>query len=81
MKYFLEFVAGALAEYASEVDVEQVEEPNTTIFYVHVHPADIGKLIGKHGRTISAMRAVLNAASKDKRIRVEIVENIPAPVV
>lgn len=79
MKYFLEFVAGALAEHASEVDVEQVEEQNATTFYIHVHPADIGRLIGKHGRTISAMRSILNAASKDKRIRVEIVENIPTP--
>lgn len=76
MKYFLEFIVRALVDHHEEVDIEQVDHPRSTIFYVRIHPDDVGKIIGKSGRTIGAIRTMLNAAMKDdnRRVQVEVIE-------
>lgn len=75
MKYFVEFVVSSLITYAEEVEVEESTSGNTTRFTVHVNPADIGKVIGKHGKTISAIRSLLQAAAPEgHHIRVEIAD-------
>lgn len=77
MKYFIEFVVSSLVTFADEVDVEEVEQEGTTTFYVRLNPADIGRIIGKHGKTISAIRNLLQAAaaSDGRQVRLEIIEN------
>lgn len=75
MKYFLEYVVSALVDHVQDVDIQQVDNDRASIFYVHLHPDDIGKVIGKNGRTIGALRNILNSASKDhRRIQIEIIE-------
>ncbi|MFZ5805892.1 MAG: KH domain-containing protein [Verrucomicrobiota bacterium] len=77
MKYFLEFVVSALVENREDVFIDQVEEARATVFYIRIHPSDVGRVIGKSGKTIGAIRTILNAARDDgKRVQVEIVENV-----
>jgi predicted RNA-binding protein YlqC (UPF0109 family) len=76
MKHFLDFVLRRLVDYPDDVDVREVDGEGLVTFFVTLHPADIGKVIGKSGRTISAIRTLLNAAGSkvDKRVVLEIVE-------
>lgn len=75
MKYFLEYVVDALVDHAEDVDIQQVDSDRSTIFYLHLHPDDVGKVIGRNGRTISAIRNVLSSAAKEnRRVQIEIVE-------
>jgi predicted RNA-binding protein YlqC (UPF0109 family) len=76
MKYFVEFVVSSLVTFAEEVQVEEVDQDGTTIFYVRLNPADIGRVIGKHGKTISAIRNLLQAAAArdGRQVRLELVD-------
>jgi hypothetical protein len=70
----VEFMARSLVDDPSQVKVEQVEGDAVTIFELGVAQEDIGRVIGKGGRTANAMRMLLRAASgrQGKRIHLEI---------
>ncbi|NJL18784.1 MAG: KH domain-containing protein [Bdellovibrionaceae bacterium] len=76
MKYFVEFVVSSLVQYAEEVDVQETQTDTTLAYHIHLNPADIGRVIGKKGRTIGAIRNLVNAANtrEGKRILVEVVD-------
>ncbi len=76
MKYFVDFVIRALVDFPDEVDIEEIDKDQNTLFLVRLNPADIGKVIGKNGRTISAIRSVLNAAATkaNKHVALEIAD-------
>jgi predicted RNA-binding protein YlqC (UPF0109 family) len=80
MRYFLELVLQRLIDHPDDVDLRQVEEEGQLTFQVSVHPDDVGKVIGKSGRTINAIRGVLNAAGSrhDQRVTVQLFENSAA---
>jgi len=80
MRYFLEFVLQRLIDHPDDVDLRQIEEERHLTFQVSVHPDDLGKVIGKNGRTINAIRGMLNAAGSrnDQRVTVELFENSAA---
>jgi predicted RNA-binding protein YlqC (UPF0109 family) len=79
MKYFVEFVVSSLVQYAEEVDVQETETDGTVAYKIRLNPADIGRVIGKKGRTIGAIRNLLNSASKTgKRIVVEVMDEAGA---
>lgn len=68
MKEIIVTLAKALVDQPDHVSVNQIGGLNTMILELSVAKQDIGKIIGKQGRTISAMRTILYAASaKDKR--------------
>ena len=75
-KDLVEYVAKALVDHPDQVSVESVEEPTTTTVRLKVAPADLGRVIGKQGRTARAMRTLLHAtAARSKRRAVlEILE-------
>ena len=75
-KSLVEYVAKALVDHPDQVSVESVEEPTTTTVRLKVAPADLGRVIGKQGRTARAMRTILSAASTKirKRSVLEILE-------
>jgi predicted RNA-binding protein YlqC (UPF0109 family) len=76
MKYFLEFVVSALVDRKEEVDIGQSETPRGVIYFIRVHPSDAGKVIGKNGKTIAAIRTILNSVVTDgKRVQVEVVDD------
>ena len=76
MKHFLDFVVRSLVDNPDDVQISEVTRENETGYRVSLHPADVGLVIGKGGRTISAIRSVINAANKaGDHLAVEVVEN------
>ncbi|MGV3757638.1 MAG: KH domain-containing protein [Verrucomicrobiota bacterium] len=77
MQAFLEYLVKGLVDRPEEVSVTPVEHGGATIYELRLHPADVGKVIGKQGSTIQAIRALLQVGSAKKGLRcsVEIVED------
>ena len=76
MKDLIDYIAQALVDHPEQVNVSEVEGEQTTVLELKVAKEDIGKVIGKQGRTVRAMRIILSAASAKikKRTILEIVE-------
>ena len=76
MKQLIEMIAKALVDKPEEVEVTEVEGKKTTVVEGKVAKEDLGKVIGKQGRTARAMRTILGAASTKirKRSVLEIIE-------
>ncbi|MBU0729984.1 MAG: KH domain-containing protein [Proteobacteria bacterium] len=76
MKELVTFVAHSLVDNPDDVVVEEIERDDTIVFELRVAKEDLGKVIGKQGRTARAIRALLTAtASKNnKKARLEIME-------
>ena len=67
-------------QHPEEVTITPVEREGTTVYEVRLHPQDVGKIIGRQGMTINAIRSLLLAGSAKKGLRcsLEIVEDRPA---
>ena len=63
MKQLIEDIAKALVDIPEEVEVFTVEGEQTTVLELKVAPSDLGKVIGKQGRTARSIRTILGAAS------------------
>lgn len=63
MKNLIVGLAEALVDKPESVTVEVIDEPNSTVLRLRVAPEDIGKVIGKQGRTARSIRTILSAAS------------------
>ena len=76
MKDFVLFIARALAEYPNEIVVTEIETKQTTILELKCHPKDVGRLIGRSGKTIGAFRSLLTnlAAKHSRRAVLEVAE-------
>ena len=76
MKELISYIAQALVDRPEEVNVTEVEGDQTLVLELKVAKEDLGKVIGKQGRTARAMRTILSAASAKlkKRSVVEIIE-------
>ena len=77
MKDLIEFLARALVDSPDKVSVESFEEDDGTVVYeVRVAEDDVGKVIGRSGRTVNALRAVVRAAAmRDaRRVLVDVVD-------
>ncbi len=76
MKGLIEIIAKALVDHPDEVEVSEVEGEKTSVIELKVAKEDLGKVIGKQGRTARAMRTILSAASTKLRKRsvLEIIE-------
>ena len=73
MRYFLEMVLGRLVTHPDEIDVEETGDDRGILFRIRVNPEDLGRIIGRNGRTIEAIRSLLNTASRDnRRVFVEV---------
>ncbi len=66
MQAFLEFVVKGLVDRPDAVNVTPVERDGMTIYELRVHPTDIGKVIGKQGTTIHAIRSLLQVGAAKK---------------
>ena len=80
MQAFLEYVVKGLVQHGDRVSVTAVERGGGTIYELRMDPADVGRIIGRQGITINALRSLLlaGAARKGQRCSVEIVEDQPA---
>ena len=77
MKDLVEYLARALVDNPDEVTVETVEEDDGTIVYeLRVAEGDVGKVIGRSGRTVNALRTVVRAAATrdGRRVLVDVVD-------
>jgi hypothetical protein len=76
VKHFLDFVLRRLTSHPDDVDVMESPGESMVTYRVAVHPEDIGRVIGRNGRTIGAIRGLLNAANSrsTRRVVLEIVE-------
>ena len=75
-RMLVEYIAKSLVDKPDEVLVYQVEEEGETVIELEVSPDDMGKVIGRHGRTVRALRCLVNATGvrSQKRYALEILE-------
>ncbi|HTQ86836.1 MAG TPA: KH domain-containing protein [Candidatus Solibacter sp.] len=76
MKELVVAIARALVDHPDDVQVRSVDGEQITVLELRVHPEDIGKVIGRQGRTAKAIRTLLGAAGmkQQKRYTLEILE-------
>jgi len=76
MKNLIYYIAQALVDNPEQVTVSEIEGNQTSVLELKVAKEDLGKVIGKQGRTARAMRTILSAASAKlkKRTVLEIIE-------
>ncbi len=77
MQAFLEYIVKGLVQNPEAVTVTPVEREGTTVFELRLDPKDVGKIIGRQGMTINAIRSLLLAGSAKTGLRctLEIVED------
>lgn len=76
MKELVEAIAKALVDHSEQVQVRAIEGEQVTVFELRVHPDDLGKVIGRQGRTAESIRTLLGAMGmkQRKRFLLEILE-------
>lgn len=76
MRELIEYVAKALVDSPDSVNVKEIEGEKTIVYELRVGTGDLGKVIGREGRTAKAIRTIVTAASmkKGKRAVLEILE-------
>jgi len=76
MKDLLATIVTALVSHPDMVRIDHHDQGNTVLLEVHVDPEDMGKIIGKQGRTVKALRTLLSAACAKNGLKysLEVVE-------
>ncbi len=76
MKELVQYLAKALVNNPDAVEVKETEGENASVFELKVAKEDLGRIIGKQGRTAKSIRTLLNAAASrtNRRVVLEIVE-------
>ena len=77
MQEFVAYVVKGLVQHPEAASVTTVERHGVTVYELRLHPSDVGKIIGRQGVTINAIRSLLLAGSAKKGLRcsLEIVED------
>ena len=77
MKELVEAMAKALVDYPDQVRITEIAGAHTLVIELRTAKEDIGKIIGKRGQNVQAMRTILNAASKKvrKHVIIEVIEH------
>ena len=80
MQAFLEYVVKGLVEHPDQVTITPLDRNGLTVYELRLNPADVGRIIGRQGATINAIRSLLLAGSAKKGLRctLEIIEDRPA---
>jgi len=76
MKEFVEFIVKKIVDSPDMVDVNFIEGKSTAIIELRVAPEDVGKIIGKSGRTANALRTLVSAVAsrQNQKVVLEIIE-------
>lgn len=72
MKDLVTFIAQALVDDPASVSVTEIEGDNAKVLELKVAPGDLGKVIGKQGRTARSLRTIVAAAGMKRRVRVTL---------
>ena len=72
----LAYIVAELVDHPDDIEIEEVEDDQGVVLELTVHPDDVGKVIGKRGRTAKALRALVRAAGalEDEDVTVEILD-------
>jgi predicted RNA-binding protein YlqC (UPF0109 family) len=68
----IEYVAKALVDKPEAVKIEEVQDGSTTVYELEVDEEDVGKVIGRQGRVVRGLRALVKAAATRKGVRVDL---------
>ena len=76
MQAFLEQVVKGLVAHPDAVNITEVEQERTTVYELRLDPSDVGRVIGRSGRTVNAIRTLLQAGSAKagKFTRLDIID-------
>ena len=76
MKELIEYISKTLVDHPEELRITEIEGERTIVFELRCNPEDVGKIIGKSGKTIGAIRTLLStvAARQNRRAVLEVVE-------
>ena len=76
MQAFLEQVVKGLVDHPDSVNITEVEQERTTVYELRLDPSDVGRVIGRSGRTVNAIRTLLQAGSAKagKFTRLDIID-------
>ena len=76
MKELIEYVVKTLVDHPEDIRISAIEGERTIVFELRCHPDDVGKVIGKSGKTVGAIRTLLGtvAARQNRRAMLEVVE-------
>ena len=72
MQAFLEYVIKALVDRPDAVALTQVDRNGATVYELRVHPTDMGKIIGRQGRTAAALRTLVTLAAEKAGLRAQL---------
>lgn len=72
MKEFIEYIIRNLVDNPDQVEVNEVASANVVIFEIKVIKSDIGKIIGKKGMTINAIRTIIYTLASKNNLRVTL---------
>ena len=72
LKELIQFIAQALVDEPEQVEVAEIAGEQTVVLELRVAKEDLGKVIGKQGRTVKAMRSILSAAASKLRKRADL---------
>jgi predicted RNA-binding protein YlqC (UPF0109 family) len=70
----LEHLVRGIVDHPDEVQVSSKTSPRGDVLEVRVHPEDLGRVIGRSGRTAKALRTLVTALADGKRVRVDVVD-------
>ena len=77
MKELIRQMVAALVDHPEQIHLHEVQSENSVLFEVQVAPGELGKVIGRHGQMIQALRIIVTAAGMKlrKQARLELLEN------
>lgn len=64
-----------IVDHPDEVRVVRADSPRGEVLEVHVHPEDLGRVIGRSGRTAKALRTIVTALADGRRVRVDVIDD------